>query len=84
MNEDEYLEALLRRNPGLNKSDDDTVTLRVRGLKAIIRQAFQKGRESGIESQQEYEGTTGDSSRGAALFNKLFGGGNRNGQGRAF
>jgi len=82
MNEDEYLKALLQRNPGLNKGDDDTVTLRVRGLKAIIRQAFQKGRESALGDQKNYS-AAGDGSSGSALFDKLFGG-NRNGQSSFF
>ena len=75
MTEDEYLEALLKRNPALDKPDDETITLRVRGLKAIVRQAFQKGKEAGIPDPYPRQEPPNDNLAAAMLFDKLFGGG---------
>jgi len=74
MTEDEYLAALLKRNPALDKPDDETITLRVRGLKAIVRQAFQKGKEAGKPDPYPQQDYPKDNSAGAVLFEKLFGG----------
>ena len=71
MTEDEYLDALLKRNPALDKDDDEPVTLRVRGLKAIVRQAFRKGQEAAA-SQRERPRSQ-NSGAGFDVFGQIFG-----------
>lgn len=42
---EEYLNAIIARNPALGKPDDEKVTLTCRGLRALVRQAYDKGFE---------------------------------------
>lgn len=49
MTEDQFMQAVLARNPGLDKEDDEVVKLKARGLKALLRQAFQKGYDDAAE-----------------------------------
>lgn len=49
MTEDQFMQAVLARNPGLDKPDEEVVKLKARGLKALLRQAFQKGYEDASE-----------------------------------
>jgi len=43
MNADEYWIAVIRRNPALDKDDDVKVTLTIRGLRNLIKQAHEMG-----------------------------------------
>lgn len=45
MTADEYINAIIAKNPALGKADDEKVTLTCRGLRALIRQAHEKGFE---------------------------------------
>ena len=47
MTAEEYWNALVAKNPALDKRDDETITLKVRGLRAMIKQAHAKGEEAG-------------------------------------
>ena len=49
MTEDQFMQAVLARNPGLDKPDEEVVKLKARGLKALLRQAIQKGYEDASE-----------------------------------
>lgn len=49
MTEDQFMQAVLARNPGLDKDDDEVIKLKARGLKALLRQAFQKGYEDAAD-----------------------------------
>lgn len=49
MTEEQFLQAVLARNPGLDKPDDEVVKLKARGIKNLLRQAFQKGYEDAAE-----------------------------------
>lgn len=43
MNADEYWIAVIRKNPALDKDDDVKVTLTIRGLRNLIKQAHETG-----------------------------------------
>lgn len=43
MNADEYWIAVIRRNPALDKEDNMTVTLTIRRLRNLIKQAHETG-----------------------------------------
>ena len=45
MTVEEYLQAIIAKNPALGKPDDEKVTLTFRGIRALIRQSFDKGME---------------------------------------
>lgn len=45
MTVEEYLQAIIAKNPALGKPDDEKVTLTCRGIRALIRQSFDKGME---------------------------------------
>jgi hypothetical protein len=73
------MEAVLSRNPGLDKPDDEVVKLKARGLKALLRQAFQKGREDAAEELARFNATKAGPSRGTgtssvpSFFEEYFG-----------
>lgn len=73
MTEDEYLDALLKRNPALDKDDDEPVTIRVRGLKAIVRQAFRKGQEAAAPQWERPQSRSQNSGAGFGMFEQIFG-----------
>ena len=77
MEVEEYIRLLMMKNPSLNKGDDEVVSLRVRGLKNVIRQAYRKGREAAADPYPELNDDAlggGSADRGAnALWEKLFG-----------
>jgi len=43
MNAEEYIQAVIAKNPALGKSDDEKVTMTVRGVKNLIKQAHETG-----------------------------------------
>lgn len=43
---EEYWEALVKKNPAFGRAEGEHVTLTVRGLKAVIKQAWEKGEMS--------------------------------------
>ena len=43
MKKDEYIQALIAKNPALGKPDEEKVTLTCRGIRAIINQAYDMG-----------------------------------------
>lgn len=47
MTAQEYIDALIAKNPAIGRADNETVTLTARGLRAIIRQAHEKGVDHG-------------------------------------
>lgn len=40
---EEYWEALVKKNPAFGRAEEEHVTLTARGLKAVIKQAWDKG-----------------------------------------
>lgn len=52
MTEEEYLNAIIKKNPAIGRPDAETVTLTARGMRAVIRQAFTKGFEHGREIEK--------------------------------
>ena len=54
MTAQQYIDALIARNPAIGRPDDETVTLTARGLRAIIRQAHEKGVEHGREVSEKF------------------------------
>lgn len=78
MEVEEYIRLLMEKNPALNKADDEVVSLKARGLRAIIRQAYQKGFEAATPNPYPPPaGGSSNSGSGADLFNQLFGNGLR-------
>ena len=55
MTAEEYLKAVIERNPALGKPDDEKVTLTCRGIRALIRQAFAMGEQRGAELRKAEE-----------------------------
>ena len=55
MTVDEYLQAVITKNPALGKPDDERVTLTCRGLRALIRQAYEIGEQHGHEMKKGEE-----------------------------
>jgi hypothetical protein len=43
---EEYWEALVKKNPAFGRAQDEHVTLTARGLKAVVKQAWEKGEMS--------------------------------------
>lgn len=54
MTAQQYIDALIARNPAIGRPDDETVTLTARGLRAIIQQAHEKGVEHGREVSEKF------------------------------
>lgn len=50
---EEYLEIIIAKNPAIGRPDEETVTLKARGVRALIRQAHAKGEEHGRRLQKE-------------------------------
>lgn len=40
---EEYWEALVQKNPAFGRAEGEHVTLTARGLKAVVKQAWEKG-----------------------------------------
>jgi hypothetical protein len=40
---EEYWGALVKKNPAFGRAEDERVTLTARGLKAVVKQAWEKG-----------------------------------------
>jgi len=55
MTAEEYLNAVIAKNPALGKPDDEKVTLTCRGIRALIRQAFAMGEQRGAELRKAEE-----------------------------
>ena len=66
MNADEYLKAIIAKNPALGKPDEEKVTLTCRGLRALIRQAHEMGVKQGIAVCQKNIGNVFPWTRGGA------------------
>lgn len=45
MTADEYIQAVITKNPAMGKPDEERITLTCRGLRALIRQAHHIGME---------------------------------------
>lgn len=75
MTAEEYLSALIAKNPALGKPDDEPVTLKARGLRAIIRQAHAKGVEECAEAwaRSAGAGSSKTSSKEVKDLLKMFG-----------
>lgn len=43
---EEYWEALVKKNPAFGRAEGEHVTLTARGLKAVVKQAWDKGEMS--------------------------------------
>ena len=43
---EEYWEALVKKNPAFGRAEAEHVTLTARGLKAVVKQAWEKGEMS--------------------------------------
>ena len=65
MTSEEYLAAIIAKNPAIGKPDAETITLTARGLRALIRQAHEKGEEHGRAQEQK-------SQLSKDLFSELF------------
>lgn len=52
MNADKYWQKLVEKNPALGKADDEKVTLTVRGLRNVVKQAHETGYKDHIETQE--------------------------------
>jgi len=52
MNIEEYLRAVIRKNPAIARQDDAHISLTARGLRSIIRNAFAFGEEHGREQER--------------------------------
>lgn len=61
MNADEYLKAIIAKNPALGKPDEEKVTLTCRGLRALIRQAHEMGVKQGIAVTRKVNSAFGKS-----------------------
>ena len=61
MTADEYLNAVIAKNPALGKPDEEKVTLTCRGLRALIRQAHEMGFKQGIAVSQKVNSAFGKS-----------------------
>ena len=55
MNDEEYLNAVIAKNPALGKPNDEKVTLTCRGIRALIIQAFAMGEQHGAELRKAEE-----------------------------
>ena len=62
MTVEEYLQAIIAKNPALGKPDDEKVTLTCRGLRALIRQAYEKGFEQHKLLSEKVDGFFGKGS----------------------
>ena len=62
MTADEYIKALIERNPAIGKPDDEKITLTCRDLRAIIRQAYDKGFEQHQQVSEKIGGFFGKGS----------------------
>ena len=52
LNAEEYLAAIIAKNPAIGRADDETITLKARGLRSLIQRAHQKGEEHGRRLQK--------------------------------
>ena len=53
MTADEYIKALINKNPAIGKADHATITLTCRGLRNIIKQAHETGYQYHAEIQDK-------------------------------
>jgi len=52
MSGEEYLKALIDRNPAIGKPDEEKITLTCRGLRKIVLQAHETGYQHCIKVQE--------------------------------
>ena len=70
----EYWNAIVARNPKL--AEEETVTIKVSGIRAMVEQAHQKGCEHrSAELGKKIEGTLHRDRGGQDIFSSIFGGG---------
>lgn len=67
MTAEEYLAAIIAKNPAIGRADDEKITLTACGLRALIRQAYAKGEEHGRTEQMKKD-------RNMDFFSGIFGG----------
>ena len=53
MNLDEYMSAIIAKNPALGGADDARVTMTCRGVRNLIRQAYQMGWDQSRQIQDK-------------------------------
>ena len=53
MSAEEYIKALIVKNPAIGKPDDEKITLTCRGLRNIIKQAHETGWQHHKEIQEK-------------------------------
>lgn len=57
MTKEEYIKAMIARNPALGKADEETVKLTCRGIRALVGQAYDMGFAAAIERKQSRKKT---------------------------
>lgn len=55
MTAEQYLKAVIERNPSLGKPDDEKITLTARGIRNLIKQAHAMGVQQGIHEAKVKE-----------------------------
>ena len=55
MTAEEYLKAVIERNPALGKPDDEKITLTARGIRNLIKQAHAMGEQHEHKLQEAKE-----------------------------
>lgn len=74
MTADEYLQLIISKNPAIGKPDEEVIKLKARGIRALIRQAHEKGFERGREFEQHYSGLKKNHSGFEKMVHEMFGG----------
>jgi len=69
----EYWNAIVARNPKL--AEQETVTIKVSGIRAMVEQAHQKGYEHHVVQGKKIEDTLHRDRGGQDIFSSIFGGG---------
>jgi len=73
LNEDEYLQLVISKNPAIGKPDEEVIKLKARGIRALIRQAHQKGVERGREFEQNLAELRKKNPNAEKMFSEIFG-----------
>lgn len=68
----EYWNAIVARNPKL--AEQETVTIKVSGIRAMVEQAYQKGYEHCIAQGKKMEDALHRDRGGKDIFSSIFGG----------
>lgn len=71
---EEYLKLIISKNPAIGKSDEEVIKLKARGIRALIRQAHEKGFERGREFEHHCSGLKKNHSDFEKIFQEMFGG----------